>query len=326
MFAHVETDKGKAWRGYASSARVLHLIELERQLATLQSPQWPKDLLGPLDSAKVGAGKDLFLQKCSKCHSHLDPQDVTSPMKEVMDPIADQGADIFLACNTLLHESRAGNFEGQKIFGFAGPRIKDNDVTRNMLINATVGTILGKKDELIEGMFTGSSATGLGGARTKDIGVDYLPGVTDQKKKEQAEKCLTTKFKDPSENILQYKARSLNGIWATAPYLHNGSVPTLHDLLLPSNLQIMRRTADAPLVVSGPMRPTEFHVGTRVFDPVKVGFATDASAPGNNFTFNVMNKETGEPIPGNYNSGHDYGNAALSESDRQNLIEYLKSL
>ena len=39
-----------------------------------------------------------------------------------------------------------------------------------------------------------------------------------------------------------------------------------------------------------------------------------------------MDKATGEPIPGNYNSGHDYGNAALREIDRQNLVEYLKSL
>lgn len=36
----------------------------------------------------------------------------------------------------------------------------------------------------------------------------------------------------PFDSLHAYKARPLNGIWATAPYLHNGSVPTLYDLLL----------------------------------------------------------------------------------------------
>lgn len=326
VFAHIETDKGKAWRGYSSSARVVALIELERKLATLQSPQWPADLLGALDTTKVAAGKVLFVQKCSECHDHLNPDDTTTQMKERMDPIADQGTDIFLACNTFLHESRAGNFEGQKTFGFVGERLRKVEFTRNMLVNATVGTIIGKRDELIEGMFSDTAATGRDSRGTKEIGTDFLPGVTDPEKKKQAEKCLTTKFKNAAENILQYKARSLNGIWATAPYLHNGSVPTLYDLLLPSSMQIMKKSTDAPLVVSGEMRPTEFGVGSREFDPVKVGFSTDLTDPQNTFVYQTMNKATGEPIPGNYNSGHDYGNAALSEADRQNLLEYLKSL
>ncbi|MFY0540739.1 hypothetical protein [Nannocystis pusilla] len=39
---------------------------------------------------------------------------------------------------------------------------------------------------------------------------------------------------DPTVSLQAYKARPLNGIWASSPYLHNGSVPTLHDLLLPA--------------------------------------------------------------------------------------------
>jgi len=47
----------------------------------------------------------------------------------------------------------------------------------------------------------------------------------------------------------------LDGIWLRAPYLHNGSVPTLQDLLNPPN-----------------ERPQTFHRGYDVFDPVKIGF------------------------------------------------------
>src|SRR5439155_20682065 len=55
-----------------------------------------------------------------------------------------------------------------------------------------------------------------------------------------------------------YIARPLNGVWATAPYLHNGSVPTLDDLLKPA--------AD---------RPQKFLVGYRVYDADKLGYVCD---------------------------------------------------
>ncbi|WP_349510094.1 hypothetical protein [Bradyrhizobium sp. NAS96.2] len=51
----------------------------------------------------------------------------------------------------------------------------------------------------------------------------------------------------------QYRARPLDGVWATAPYLHNGSVPTLKDMLLPQG-----------------RRPGSFCVGSREYDPVNV--------------------------------------------------------
>lgn len=95
---------------------------------------------------------------------------------------------------------------------------------------------------------------------------------------------------------LSYKARPLNGVWATAPYLHNGSVATLADLLTSA--------ADR--------KP--FHVGSRVFDPVRVGFVSDPAYP------------LFDPVPpGNHNSGHDFG-TELDAAQKLDLIEYLKSL
>lgn len=94
-----------------------------------------------------------------------------------------------------------------------------------------------------------------------------------------------------------YKARPLNGVWATAPYLHNGSVPTLAELLKPAA-----------------NRSPTFHVGSRVFDPIHVGFVNDTTQPKFDTT-----------LTGNKNSGHEYG-TELSDEDRQALLEYLKSL
>ena len=57
---------------------------------------------------------------------------------------------------------------------------------------------------------------------------------------------------------LAYKARPLDGVSATPPYLHNGSVPNLYALLSP--------VAE---------RPTKFFLGDREFDPLLVGYETN---------------------------------------------------
>jgi hypothetical protein len=102
----------------------------------------------------------------------------------------------------------------------------------------------------------------------------------------------------------QYLARPLNGIWATGPYLHNGSVPTLYDLLHPDQ------------------RPGKFKTGSREFDPVKVGFQSDLTATGPN----VWVFDTSQP--GNSNIGHSgeaFG-STLPEERKAALLEYLKKL
>jgi hypothetical protein len=333
VFAHLDVKGDKAWTGYRTSARLKELIGLERQLATLQSPQWPENLLGPIDQDKKARGEALFDSMCASCHSELAPQDVTTHMNEKMDPIRRQKTDIALACNTYYHKSKSGDFEGQKIFAFAGARIKPEEPTRNILINTTVGTIIGKRNELFEGMFTDVQAVPPVVASAPVPGqVDYLPGVSDPVKKKMAKDCLNVPMGDPSQDILAYKSRSLNGIWATAPYLHNGSVPSLYDLLSTSDLKLqsngkIRSTTGIPEPEAGePRRPDLFGVGTRRYDPVKVGFVSDPGASGNTFTFRVKDAVSGEPIPGNYNSGHDYGTSRLPEQDRLDLVEYLKSL
>jgi mono/diheme cytochrome c family protein len=96
----------------------------------------------------------------------------------------------------------------------------------------------------------------------------------------------------------QYKARPLNGIWATAPYLHNGSVPNLNELLKPAS-----------------DRTKKFWVGSREFDTENVGFKTDQGK----IEFDT------QASPGNSNAGHEYG-TVLTPDERRQLIEYLKSL
>jgi mono/diheme cytochrome c family protein len=97
----------------------------------------------------------------------------------------------------------------------------------------------------------------------------------------------------------KYLARPLTGVWATAPYLHNGSVPTLWDLLHPDQ------------------RPKKFATGGTEYDPAKVGYTTT----GTGWTFDTSQ-------PGNSNIGHigDKYGSNLSEEQKAALLEYLKTI
>jgi hypothetical protein len=90
----------------------------------------------------------------------------------------------------------------------------------------------------------------------------------------------------------------LAGVWANAPYLHNGSVASLHDLLLPASKRA----------------PKFFVGGKREFDPINVGY--DTTQPG----FEVDTSK-----PGNQTVGHEFG-TDMSEAERLDLIAYLKGL
>jgi len=100
-----------------------------------------------------------------------------------------------------------------------------------------------------------------------------------------------------------YANHPLDGIWLRAPYLHNGSVPTLRDLLDPPE-----------------SRPKVFHRGYDVYDPLKVGFRTDVAEEAGRkyFPFDTSR-------PGNGNGGHLYG-VKLSDGDKKALVEYMKRL
>lgn len=99
-----------------------------------------------------------------------------------------------------------------------------------------------------------------------------------------------------------YVAAPLDGIWARAPYLHNGSVPSLVDLL---------ETADR--------RPGRFFRGYDVYDRTKLGFVSTGVDAARRGTLLDVSQ------PGNGNAGHLYG-TDLPADDKRALVEYLKTL
>jgi len=100
-----------------------------------------------------------------------------------------------------------------------------------------------------------------------------------------------------------YANMPLDGIWLRAPYLHNGSVPTLRDLLEPPD-----------------KRPKEFYRGYDVFDQKNVGFISNVAAED---THQFFRYDT--TLPGNNNGGHVYG-TTLSPEEKDALVEYMKKL
>jgi len=260
--------------GYSSSVRVVNLTTLENLLKVLWSPQWPADF-PPIDQTAAASGAQLYQANCVSCHALIDR---TDPNRKVTAVIDNAGTDPQASSNFFTRTGSSGKLNGVNAnfvpFTAKIPPIADADM---MLSHVVTGVIIGDfrqapPDEL--------SQIGFRGTRQRAVALAVVnPGA-------------------------KYKTRPLDGIWATAPYLHNGSVPTLDALLQPAA-----------------SRPTSFSIGVRTYDPIKVGYQTEVLGfP----RFNVNNPD-GTPIVGNSNAGHEYG-AKLSADERRQLIEYLKTL
>ena len=228
-----------------------------------------------IDQVAAAKGAQLYQANCVSCHALIDR---TNPNRKVIAVMNDSGTDPGSAENFFTRTGPSGKLNGinANFLPFT-TKIPETATADVMLTNEVTGVILGAlkqapPDELSQLSFHPAQATGI------------RPAIVRQGAK--------------------YKGRPLNGIWATPPYLHNGSVPNLDALLQPAA-----------------KRPKSFSIGVRTFDPLRVGFLTDVSEfP----RFNVANPD-GTPIPGNSNAGHEFG-ANLSDVERGQLVEYLKTL
>jgi hypothetical protein len=265
--------------GYSSSVRVSNLVELEKQLKGLWSPQWPADF-PQINQADAAKGKVIYQQlKCDTCHTLVS--DRTNPDRTVVSYMKPDQTDPGTYLNFFNRMGSSGKLEGAyvNLVPFT-PKIPALASASMMVTNEVVGTILGSP---------------------WPAPADYLSQIN------YGPTSSNMMLVAGAPVIVTYKARPLDGIWATAPYLHNGSVPNLDELFQP----VARRSKS-------------FSIGVRTFDPVRVGYLTDA----NGFPKFNVNDSNGSPIPGNSNAGHDgdiYG-TKLSPDERRQLIEYLKSL
>jgi len=281
---------------FENSVNVPGLRALEDLLAGpgplkgLSPPPWPA-VFPALDQQRVGRGRELYAEHCQMCH--------LPPRQELL-------ADL------------EGHASGK------GPEPKHwvkNDLG-NWFIEVTdvklehIGTDPHEATDFKNRTAnTGDLGKGVVSART---GLDLVTrGIAarffEKSNIPPEERAAWAGGRDPNDDGVRddliYKARPLSGVWAVAPYLHNGSVPNLYLLLSPKS-----------------DRPQAFWMGSKEFDPVKVGYDIGRMS-GATFYDTSM--------PGNSNSGHEFkdgprGNGVigplLSPDERMQIIEYLKSL
>lgn len=295
---------------FESSVNVHNLRRLEQRLWKLQSPQWPEDILPKIDRARAERGEKLFGEYCLACHSEMERDDPNRRVVAQMSSLERVGTDPRMANNSVFYGGWSGILRNEYVDMDAGPLLLDQRApAAALLTKATLGTVatpypydnpirrgVNWAYDLIYAFFNNDIKPSLkGGTYDPDTSVD------------------------PLKSLFAYKARPLNGIWATAPYLHNGSVPTLYDLLLPK-----KRPGDP---ADGEYRPDTFIVGAREFEPEKVGLRHSGYA---GFAFDTN-------LPGNSNAGHEYTTGGTAQPDgrilpvldkqaRLDLLEYLKTL
>lgn len=251
---------------YSSSTQIRNLGYIQRKYYKLSSPKWPEDLAGALDKSLVEKGASIYKQHCLQCHTLVDSGDPTRKLSAVLVPAAEVGTDSLMVNNFSDGTVKTGELQGKHFVPFVGKTFQAEASRLDLVMHVAIGTLLNQPWNSLRALL---------------------------------DEFAVNNFNHADAKIAYYKARPLNGVWTSAPYLHNGSVPTVYDLLLPVE-----------------QRPADFFVGNRELDKVKVG----------NKTSEVLNASLFDTrLLGNSNKGHEYG-TQLSEQERLALLEYIKSL
>jgi hypothetical protein len=266
---------------FQSNARLKNLEEIEDWLNRLAPPKWPEEAFGKIDRAKAAHGKKLFEARCAECHNSY-PYTWTAPNKY---------GKRFLEVG-LVPESYVGTDPMQ--FEELRPYVATAQLAPNL------PGPLKDKDLVPQGEFYyGLSMMILRTALSK---IDQTP---EQAVEMHGYRELPVPRPSP---VPHYKAAPRDGVWATPPFMHNGSVPNLYEMLVPAA-----------------ERTKKFCLG-RDFDPVKVG--VDTSCKSGTYMIDTS-------LIGSSNRGHSFENAPLgngvigpllTEEERWALVEYLKSI
>jgi len=277
-----------------NSANFDGLGKLEQLIKKIRPPKWP----WPIDESLRAKGEGIFQRPpeqggCVQCHG-INTSDSCLP-GTWRTPVKDVGTDT-RQWSVLKRQVDTGALKGARLP--FNPPLKEKDSAGSLLGVAVIDTIIEENLPL-----SLRSSPG-------DVTLEFQlpPQLKD------FDGFLNTQgncagrpppAKDP-ENA--YEARVLEGIWAAAPYLHNGSVPTLWELLKPAKERV-----------------ASFKVGP-AYDLKDVGLAVEQTKF--NFTLNTTADcdQKGARDSGNSHCGHEYGTTQLKDDEKRALLEYLKTL
>jgi hypothetical protein len=276
---------------FKTSVNIKNLVLMEEWLAGhapydgLRAPTWPEQFLGAINREKAANGQALYAELCVTCHY---------ASRDVLQRDAVEESPIYWTSrNSLGQPLLKVVMTDLKIIGTDPKQAMDFIERKIDTANLGLGVING-----------GEALTYVVEQTAKRYFADNNISEEDQLKFTNGHKLGTEASRTPTA----YKARPLTGIWATPPFLHNGSVPTLYHLLSPAS-----------------ERPKQFTLGNRLFDSKMVGY--EFSPVPNIIPFNTQ-------LPGNSNLGHEFTDGTgqgiigrkLTEAERWELVEYLKTL
>ncbi len=285
---HPKKDKGRLLGvDYLSnnSANFQGLKALEELVRKIGPPRWP----WKIDQALANKGKEIFEREteqggCISCHGIKHSSQTTWAT-----PLVDVGTDS-REYEILGWTVKTGVLEGAEIPFLTKP-LQPTDTASNVLKTSVLGSILQHYVPILMKTEEHAKAKGKRSLFTPET------------------EALKDAFRMPNLTgpgpayAYKYEARVLEGIWAAAPYLHNGSVPTLAELLKPAAERV-----------------SSFKVGP-AYDPVNIGLAVEQTQ----FDYTLQTTDCSDRNSGNSRCGHEFG-TQLSPDEKKALLEYLKIL
>jgi mono/diheme cytochrome c family protein len=276
-----------------SSANFDGLEKLEELMKRIGPPRWP----WPVDTALADKGRAVFERPaadggCVECHG-VKPGRVQFPNQQTWaTPVQDVGTDS-REYVVLSRKAHSGVLEGAQIPDVVRP-VKEAAYIVDILAVSVLGSILQNYEASVI-MDPGAQAVEL----LKFHVPPSLQGLVDAFRSiEDITNLSAIAGAKPA-----YEARVLEGIWAAAPYLHNGSVPSLAELLKPAAERV-----------------ATFQIGP-AYDIEAVGLAVEQPASSST----LKTTDCSDRNSGDSRCGHEYG-VQLPPDDKKALLEYLKTL
>ena len=304
-----------------NSANFDGLNKLEDLVKQIGPPKWPWSI----DTKLAAQGKDIFERTtaqggCTECHQ-IKAGPIRFPLQQTWDtPIKNVGTDT-REYDILKWQAQTGVLQGAFI-PFVTDPLKATDLAFNILATSVLGSIAehvlsGRSAPATAKAFApAAEAGGVPALRPSQLsdrlppalrdlrGAFNMPGRTAQPASEPnaAAPGVSAAAAPPPSGA--YEARVMQGIWAAAPYLHNGSVPTLAELLKPAS-----------------QRVKTFKIGP-AYDIAAVGLAAEQTQ----FGYELRTTPCTDLASGSSNCGHEYGTTQLNDAEKKALLEYLKTL
>jgi len=277
-----------------NSANFDGLNTLEHLVKQIGPPKWP----WPYDATLAAKGKEIYNRPtadggCADCHG-IKPGQVQFPNVQTWaTPLQDVGTDA-TQYDILGWKAKTGVLEGAEIPHLRKP-LEKTDYALSILATSVLGAI-------VQTQF--APPTGATEAKANLIErLRVLPSLRGLEGAFKVYKDLVALGSGLDNPVLNYEARVMEGIWAAAPYLHNGSVPTLAELLKPASERV-----------------ASFRVGP-AYDTQNVGLAVEQTK----FDYTLRTTDCSDLHSGNSRCGHEYG-TQLKPDEKKALLEYLKIL